>query len=224
MPYVVAVMVGASGRLHHADRLPDEPDGLRPGRLSLVTISSVSACRSASWSASATDADRAARLAILRSRSGLASPARSRVGGQPRHGMRHMRIIQPFHPADPGGVMLIPVILSGGSGTRLWPLSRELYPKQLLPLVGRANDAAGDRCAREPACRIWRRRSSSATRIIASWWPSSCASSGTAPQAIVLEPQSVATPRRRRPSPHCSRRAARDADPDPCCWCCLQTT
>jgi len=32
--------------------------------------------------------------------------------------------------------MLVPVILSGGSGTRLWPLSRELYPKQLLPLVG----------------------------------------------------------------------------------------
>ena len=30
---------------------------------------------------------------------------------------------------------LIPVVLSGGSGTRLWPLSRELYPKQLLPLV-----------------------------------------------------------------------------------------
>ncbi len=32
--------------------------------------------------------------------------------------------------------MIIPVILSGGSGTRLWPLSRELYPKQLLPLTG----------------------------------------------------------------------------------------
>ncbi len=32
--------------------------------------------------------------------------------------------------------MILPVILSGGSGTRLWPLSRELYPKQLLPLVG----------------------------------------------------------------------------------------
>lgn len=31
---------------------------------------------------------------------------------------------------------LQPVILSGGSGTRLWPLSREQYPKQLLPLVG----------------------------------------------------------------------------------------
>jgi mannose-1-phosphate guanylyltransferase / mannose-6-phosphate isomerase len=32
--------------------------------------------------------------------------------------------------------MLTPVILSGGAGTRLWPLSRELYPKQLLPLTG----------------------------------------------------------------------------------------
>ena len=28
------------------------------------------------------------------------------------------------------------VILSGGSGTRLWPASRESYPKQLLPLTG----------------------------------------------------------------------------------------
>jgi len=30
---------------------------------------------------------------------------------------------------------MIPVILSGGSGTRLWPLSRGAYPKQFLPLV-----------------------------------------------------------------------------------------
>ena len=28
-----------------------------------------------------------------------------------------------------------PVILSGGSGSRLWPASRAMYPKQLLPLV-----------------------------------------------------------------------------------------
>ncbi|MGC1386745.1 MAG: mannose-1-phosphate guanylyltransferase/mannose-6-phosphate isomerase [Steroidobacteraceae bacterium] len=32
---------------------------------------------------------------------------------------------------------LIPVILSGGAGTRLWPLSREMFPKQLLALAGK---------------------------------------------------------------------------------------
>jgi mannose-1-phosphate guanylyltransferase/mannose-6-phosphate isomerase len=31
--------------------------------------------------------------------------------------------------------MLTPVILSGGAGTRLWPVSRELHPKQLLALT-----------------------------------------------------------------------------------------
>ncbi|MFP5305111.1 MAG: mannose-1-phosphate guanylyltransferase/mannose-6-phosphate isomerase, partial [Gammaproteobacteria bacterium] len=31
---------------------------------------------------------------------------------------------------------LIPVLMSGGSGTRLWPLSREAYPKQFLALTG----------------------------------------------------------------------------------------
>jgi mannose-1-phosphate guanylyltransferase len=31
--------------------------------------------------------------------------------------------------------MITPVILSGGSGTRLWPLSRKLYPKQFINLV-----------------------------------------------------------------------------------------
>lgn len=30
---------------------------------------------------------------------------------------------------------MIPVILSGGSGTRLWPLSRSSYPKQFLPIT-----------------------------------------------------------------------------------------
>lgn len=32
-------------------------------------------------------------------------------------------------------MLMQPVILSGGSGTRLWPLSREAYPKQFLPLT-----------------------------------------------------------------------------------------
>jgi mannose-1-phosphate guanylyltransferase/mannose-6-phosphate isomerase len=34
------------------------------------------------------------------------------------------------------GAIIHPVILSGGAGSRLWPLSRRLYPKQLLPLAG----------------------------------------------------------------------------------------
>lgn len=37
----------------------------------------------------------------------------------------------PPQPARP----IVPVILSGGSGTRLWPVSRESFPKQLWPLV-----------------------------------------------------------------------------------------
>ena len=31
---------------------------------------------------------------------------------------------------------MIPVILSGGSGSRLWPLSRKQFPKQVLALTG----------------------------------------------------------------------------------------
>src|SRR5579862_6460869 len=38
---------------------------------------------------------------------------------------------------EKGPNLMIPVILSGGAGTRLWPLSREMYPKQLLALAGR---------------------------------------------------------------------------------------
>ena len=32
--------------------------------------------------------------------------------------------------------VIVPVILAGGSGTRLWPLSRQSYPKQFVPLLG----------------------------------------------------------------------------------------
>jgi mannose-1-phosphate guanylyltransferase/mannose-1-phosphate guanylyltransferase/mannose-6-phosphate isomerase len=34
------------------------------------------------------------------------------------------------------GTAVLPVILSGGSGSRLWPMSRELFPKQLQALLG----------------------------------------------------------------------------------------
>ncbi|OXX27686.1 mannose-1-phosphate guanylyltransferase/mannose-6-phosphate isomerase [Vibrio sp. V08_P9A1T1] len=33
--------------------------------------------------------------------------------------------------------MIIPVIMAGGTGSRLWPLSRELYPKQFLDVTGK---------------------------------------------------------------------------------------
>lgn len=32
--------------------------------------------------------------------------------------------------------MIYPTILCGGSGTRLWPLSRQSYPKQFVQLMG----------------------------------------------------------------------------------------
>jgi len=35
-----------------------------------------------------------------------------------------------------GPAVIIPVVMCGGAGTRLWPLSRETRPKPLLPLVG----------------------------------------------------------------------------------------
>ncbi|MBU3071545.1 mannose-1-phosphate guanylyltransferase/mannose-6-phosphate isomerase [Aestuariicella sp. G3-2] len=43
--------------------------------------------------------------------------------------------------------MIVPVVMAGGSGTRLWPMSRSLYPKQFLSLV---NDATmlQDTCRR----------------------------------------------------------------------------
>ena len=52
------------------------------------------------------------------------------------HLLRHRPRQGARRPAPAELRMLIPVILSGGAGTRLWPLSRELYPKQLLPLTG----------------------------------------------------------------------------------------
>jgi mannose-1-phosphate guanylyltransferase/mannose-6-phosphate isomerase len=47
-----------------------------------------------------------------------------------------MRSAEASFQSDAPVTSLIPVILSGGAGTRLWPLSREMYPKQLLALAG----------------------------------------------------------------------------------------
>ena len=43
---------------------------------------------------------------------------------------------------------IYPVILAGGSGTRLWPLSREYYPKQFLPLISESSSMLQETLAR----------------------------------------------------------------------------
>ncbi len=83
--------------------------------------------------------------------------------------------------------MIVPVILSGGAGTRLWPLSRELYPKQLLPLADERT-MLQETVAALAGCRIWRRRWLSATKATAFWSPSSCDRLAITPAAILLEP------------------------------------
>ncbi len=60
------------------------------------------------------------------------------------------------------------VILAGGSGTRFWPASRRLTPKQLLPLAGRADEALIAATVRRiepliPAERVW---ISTGTRLV----------------------------------------------------------
>ena len=46
--------------------------------------------------------------------------------------------------------MIVPVILSGGSGTRLWPLSRKHHPKQYLNLINNDSTLFQDTVLRLP--------------------------------------------------------------------------
>lgn len=47
--------------------------------------------------------------------------------------------------------LLVPVIICGGSGTRLWPRSRSVRPKPFLPLVGEKTlfEQTLERCSNE---------------------------------------------------------------------------
>lgn len=50
--------------------------------------------------------------------------------------MRRPRRAPAGRRLERGVPRIVPVVLCGGSGTRLWPLSRALLPKQFLPLAG----------------------------------------------------------------------------------------
>jgi mannose-1-phosphate guanylyltransferase/mannose-6-phosphate isomerase len=83
--------------------------------------------------------------------------------------------------------MLTPLILSGGSGTRLWPLSRELYPKQLLHLVGDKT------MLQETAARVSGLPDLAAPIVVCNeshrfMVAEQMREYGTTPQAIILEP------------------------------------
>ena len=83
--------------------------------------------------------------------------------------------------------MIYPVILSGGSGTRLWPVSRALYPKQLLPVLSEKT------MLQETALRFPESAGFGATSVICNAEhrfavAEQLQSAGVDPSAIMLEP------------------------------------
>lgn len=84
-------------------------------------------------------------------------------------------------------VSIVPVILSGGSGTRLWPMSRPEMPKQFLALTG-------DETMLQLTVRRTGERDRFGAPIVvanaahADHIETQLAEAGTAPQALILEP------------------------------------
>ena len=82
--------------------------------------------------------------------------------------------------------LIVPVILSGGSGTRLWPMSRPERPKQLLALT--AADTMLQLTARRVAGEAFAAPIVVANARHADQIDEQLAAAGVAPQAVVLEP------------------------------------
>ena len=104
--------------------------------------------------------------------------------------------------------VVYPVILSGGSGTRLWPMSRAQYPKQLLPLLSERT------LLQEAALRVADRARFAAPSIVANDEHRFIVAEqlrlvDVAPRAIVLEPLG------RNSAPACCVAALMLADSEP---------
>ncbi len=83
--------------------------------------------------------------------------------------------------------MITPVLLCGGSGTRLWPLSRKSYPKQFSPLVGDTSlfQASAERLSGEGFAQPLMLTNSDFRFIVAE----QLAEIGIDPGAILIEPE-----------------------------------
>ncbi len=105
--------------------------------------------------------------------------------------------------------MLIPVILSGGSGTRLWPLSREAYPKQFLTLSGKQSlfQTTLDRLRGLPDCGPCLLVCNEQHRFLAA---EQLRLSGVADATILLEPVG----RNTAPATACAAFSVLNRDPD----------
>jgi mannose-1-phosphate guanylyltransferase/mannose-6-phosphate isomerase len=106
--------------------------------------------------------------------------------------------------------MLHPVVLSGGSGTRLWPMSRALHPKQLLALLGR------ETLLQQAVRRVCNDRRFAAPLLVANEEhrfiiAEQLREIGAVPQALLLEPVG----RNTAPAACVAALALSESDPDP---------
>jgi mannose-1-phosphate guanylyltransferase len=118
-----------------------------------------------------------------------------------------------MRPDKDNTMTLYPVILSGGSGSRLWPLSREHFPKPLLPLT------SGQSLLQETATRVDGLPELGDAVYVCNeehrfLLAEQVAQLGRKPATIILEPE-AATPLRRSPWPQST---SPPAIPTPCCW------